>query len=56
MTPQPTEKFINRKFYSDQKAKAEEIEREYIRVDGKLIRRVDYVPEGEPKIIHPIIK
>ena len=51
-----TEKYTDRTAYKKLKEKSAQIEREYIRVAGKLIRRVDYVEKDEVKIVNNIIQ
>ena len=45
----PSEKHIDHTYYNRKKEKAEEIERKYERIDGKLVLRVDYIDKEEPK-------
>ena len=50
-----TEKFVNKKFYSEQKEKSKGVE--YVRdSQGHIIRKVEILKEDEPKIIKPFIK
>ena len=50
-----TEKFVNKDFYRNKKSEAEKF---YYERDekGNIIRKVEIVKEGEPKIICPIQK
>jgi hypothetical protein len=48
-------KLVDTTYYRKKKAEAEEFE--FVRDEGgHIIRKIKIVKEGEPKIIHPIVK
>ena len=49
-----TEKFVNKKFYSEQKEKSEKVKYERDE-QGHIIQKIELKDEGEPKIVNNII-